>query len=361
MTILRSCASYLLTLLRLVDTAQFFELLSQNLPVTVFAMSQTIRYLGTLSFFAAIICVSASLTSAQFTTGSIRGRVVQPNGNLLNEAVLVRLENIRGVKSTAYTDNQGQFNFPGLAPGIYYVVVDGDNRQDGGNVTVEVYTNAPSLVTVVLRERSPEPARKAATVSTGELGQKVPAAAQKEFERASNAAKQGKTEVAISHYRKAIEIYPKFLMARNDLGAQLMMIAKLDEAAEELRMAIEIDPKAFNPRLNLGMVLVKQHNFVEGAAELRKGLSLDSTSASAHFYLGLALVGMDDSPNAEKEFRTAYNSGGAKYALALFHLAEIYLSRGERDAALKAFELYLTESPDAANATHVKQMIAMLK
>lgn len=325
-------------------------------------MTETLRCLRRFVFLATFICLSAVWTSGQVTSpGSIRGKVVQPNGSPLDVAVLVRLENIRGVKSTAYTDSLGHFDFLLLLPGIYYVVVEGDNRQDGGTATTEVFPNAPSIVTLVVRLRTPEPAKKATTVSAGELSQKVPSAAQKEFERASTASKQGKIDLAITHYRKAIAIYPNFLKARNDLGAQLMTQGKLDEAAEELRAAIAIEPKAFNPRLNLGMVLVKQHNFAEGAAELRTALSLDSTSASAHFYLGLALIGMEESEGAEREFKIAYNIGGAKYALALFHLGELYFSRGEREAARKAFQQYLAESPDASNAAHVKQLIAMLR
>jgi len=324
-------------------------------------MSQTLRYPLRLSFLTVVIFLSAGWVCGQFVNaGSIRGKVVQPNGSPLNEAIQVRLENIRGVKATIFTDNLGQFSFAGLTPGSYQVVVDGDNRQDGGNVSVEVFPNSPSIVTVIVRERTVEPAKKATTVSTGELTQ-VPSAARKEFELASNLTKEGKIERAISHYRKAIEIYPNFLMARNDLGVQLMTLGQLDDATEELRKAVAIDPKAFNPRLNLGIVLVKQHGFAEGATELRKALSLDSTSASAHFYLGLALVGMDDAINAEKEFKAAYSIGGTKYALALFHLGELYMGRGEREAALKVFELYLSESPNASNAAHVKQLIAMLK
>ena len=325
-------------------------------------MSQTLRRFRTFSLLATIVCLCAVWAPGQVTPpGSIRGKVVQQNGNPLNESVLVRLETIRGTKTTAFTDSQGQFDFLNLLPGIYYVVVDGDIHQDGGTVTTEVFPNAPSLVTLMVRLRTPEPAKKATSVSAGELSQKVPPAAQKEFDRASTFSKEGKTELAITHYRKAIAIFPNFLMARNDLGAQLMTLGKLDEAAEELRAAIAIEPKAFNPRLNLGMVLVKQHDFAEGAAELRKAISLDATSASAHFYLGLALVGIDDPDNAEKEFKTAHNIGGEKYALALFHLGELYFNRGDRQAALKAFQQYLNESPDAANAAHVKQMIAMLK
>lgn len=325
-------------------------------------MSQTLRLFRTFSLLTIFVCLSAGWANGQITPpGSIRGKVVQQNGSPLGEAVLVRLENIRGTRTTAFTDSQGQFDFLNIMPGIYYVVVDGDIHQDGGSISVEVFPNSPSIVTLMVRLRTPEPAKKATSVSAGELSQNVPSAAQKEFDRASTASKQGKTEVAITHYRKAIEIYPNFLMARNDLGAQLMTLGKLDEAAEELRAAIAIEPKAFNPRLNLGMVLVKQHNFAEGAGELRKALSLDATSASAHFYLGLALVGMDDPDSAEKEFKTAYNIGGAKYALALFQLGELYFNRGDREAALKAFQQYLHEVPDATNAAHVRQMIAMLK
>jgi Tfp pilus assembly protein PilF len=325
-------------------------------------MPQTLRSLRIFGLLATIACLPAVWASGQTTPpGSIRGKVVQQDGNPLNSAVLVRLENIRGTKTTAFTDNLGQFDFLNVMPGIYYVVVDGDNHQDGGNLTVEVFPNSPSIVTLMVRLRTPEPAKKATSISAGELSQKVPPAAQKEFDRASAASKEGKIELSITHYRKAIAIYPTFLMARNDLGAQLMTLGKLDEAAEELRAAIAIEPKAFNPRLNLGMVLVKQHNFAEGADELRRALSSDSTSASAHFYLGLALVGTEDSINAEKEFKTAYNIGGAKYALALFHLGELYFNRGERQAALNAFQQYLKESPDASNAAHVRQMIAMLK
>ena len=227
--------------------------------------------------------------------------MVQPTGNPLDFAVLVRLENIRGVKSTAYTDNNGHFDFPALLPGLYYVVVDGDMSQDGDSASTEVFPNAPSLVTLMVRLRTAKPAKKAVAVSAVTVeSRRVPSAAQKEFDRASDASKEGKTDLAITHYRKAIEIYPSFLMARNDLGAQLMTAGKLDEAAEELRAAIAIDPKAFNPRLNLGMVLVKQHNFEEGATELRTALSLDSTSPSAHFYLALALKGMEDSGRRRK-------------------------------------------------------------
>src|ERR1044072_250732 len=232
-------------------------------------MSQTTRSLRTLALFATIICLSTGLTNGQAGTGSIRGRGVQPNGNPLDQAVQVRLESIRGVKSTAFTDNQGNFGFAALTPGLYEVIVDGDSRRDGGKEDVEVFPNLPSVVTLILRERDIKPPTEATAVSAGELNQNVPPAARKEFERVVTASMEGKTELAISHYRKAIEIFPNFLMARNDLAAQLMTLDKLDEAAEQLRIAISIEPKAFNPRLKMGVEIGKTNTFVDGAGAAR--------------------------------------------------------------------------------------------
>src|SRR2546421_579888 len=129
-----------------------------------------------------------------------------------------------------------------------------------------------------------------AQVSAGELDRTVPAAAVKEFDRASKAAKDGKAAEAVEHFRRAISIYPDYLMAHNDLGTQLMSLGKLDEAEEEFRRAIKIGPKVFNPQLNLGIILVQSHKFSEAATTLETALSLDASSPSAHFFAGLAFT-----------------------------------------------------------------------
>ena len=138
---------------------------------------------------------------------------------------------IPGVKSSVYTDNQGQFSFRSLTPGVYEVVVEADpNRFDITTVSVEVFPNSPSLLRIILKEKK-EALRKtlAGSVSATELDPAIPAKAKKEFERASDAGNAGKTEEAITHLRKAIELYPAYLMARNDLGTHLLAQGKLDE------------------------------------------------------------------------------------------------------------------------------------
>ena len=295
--------------------------------------------------------------------GAISGNVILPNGAYLNERARITLQTERGVKSNVYTDNQGHFQFNGLTPAIYEIVVEPDgDRFEIAKTKVEVFPGMPAILQISLKEKKPsEPNVSATAVSTGELDPAIPSPAKKEFNRASEASSSGKTEEAIGHLRKAIALYPAYLMAHNDLGAQLLAQGKLDEAAAEFRRAIQIDSKAFNPCLNLGIVLVQQHQFAEAAETLKTALSLRPNSPAAILYHGLALEGTSDLNGAERELKTAHDLGGPAYAVALFHLGQIYMNKGERERARKAFEGYLSEAPSGPNAAQARKMIGILR
>jgi len=295
--------------------------------------------------------------------GSIRGRVVMPSGAFVTESVRVSLLTLRGTEVTIFSDSQGWFEFPSLVPGNYEVQVESTGTEyEVVNQPVQVYRGAPSIITVSLKPKSAATRRAAfPSVSVGELGADVPKDARKEFQLASKAARENRSDEAIEHLRKAIGIYPNFVMARSDLGAQLLAQGKLEEAGEELRAAIRIDDKAFNPKLNLGIVLVQQHEFAEAAEILDRALALNSESPAARLYDGLAHMGLGNLDEAEKQFKAAYTVGGSSYSLALFHLGQVYMNKGERGPALQSFERYLHDSPDAANADQVRKLIAMLR
>jgi tetratricopeptide (TPR) repeat protein len=296
--------------------------------------------------------------------GSIRGRIVQPGGVFVNESVKVTLLTLNGPQSTVYSDNQGWFEFPDLLPGNYEVQAETSGMQfQTISQSIQVYRGAPSIVTISLADKNARTKSTdgRSTVSVGELGANVPKKARKEFELASQAAQALRSDDAVAHLRKAISIYPDFVMARNDLGAQLLAQGKLEEAADELRQASSIDPKAFNPKLNLGIVLAQEHQFSEAAEVLARAVSLDPQSAAARLYSGLAQMGLGNLGEAETHLKAAYNLGGASYSLALFHLGQVYMNTGDRERARQAFEGYLHDSPAAANADQVRKLIAMLR
>jgi Flp pilus assembly protein TadD len=320
-------------------------------------------------------CAAAGTIRAQTSSspgdnssgGIIRGRVVLPNGGFLNEEVRITLQTIRGVDSSVYTDNTGRFEFSRLAQGKYQVIAEGDReRFEITSETVEILgarspSGSVSLVTIVLKEKARPGQPKAASVSATELDSNVPSKARKEFERASTLNKEGKSEEAIEHLRKAISLYPRYLMAHNDLGAQLLELGRLDDAERELRIAVSLDQAAFNPILNLGIVLIKKQQFSEARDILEKAISLQAQAPIAHFYCGVALLGTSEFDRAEKEFLAAHDLGGAQYAMALFHLGQLYMDRGDRNRARESFQRYLREAPNASNSAQVRKLIAMLE
>ena len=293
--------------------------------------------------------------------GSVRGRVVMPDGRFVSQSLRVTLQTMTGTEAFAFTDSQGRFEFLELLPGNYEVQAEtlGTDFQVVSQ-HVQVLRGAPSIITISLGGPNSASRRAASpSISVGELAD-VPKSARKEFELATKAAQENKTEQAIEHLRKAISIYPGFVMARNDLGAQLLAQGKLEEAAEELRQAILLDEKAFNPRLNLGIVLVEEQRFVEAADVLERAVSLNPESAAGRLYSGEAQMAVGNLDNAEKDLKAAYSLGGSSYSLALFYLGQLYMNRSNRELALSSFENYLREVPKAANADQVRKLIAML-
>jgi tetratricopeptide (TPR) repeat protein len=306
-----------------------------------------------------------SAPSSEPADGVIRGRVVMPDGKPVTKAIKVTLKIVTGDHSVAYTDQQGLFEFNSLNTGAYTVEAEADREREFETVSerVQVLKNTPVSVTLMLKEKAAKPGEHspAGVVSAGELDANVPAKAAEEFERGSRAAREGRPAEAVTHLEKAVSLYPEYLAARNDLGTQLLALGRLEEAEEQLREAARIDPKAFNPRLNLAIVYVGQNRFVEAAEAAEQALALNPTSPGAHLYAGIAHLGLEGFERAETELTTAYRLGGAPFALAQFHLGQLYLNRGEQALALKAFETYLRDMPDAANAEQVKRLIGELR
>ena len=304
-------------------------------------------------------------TNDGFSQGAIRGSVVLPDGSPMSQAVRVTLKVMRGDRAMAYTDQQGLFEFNNITPGQYTVEIEPDRGSRFEIASEKVLVQrGQTFVTISLKEKSGERQMRSATdnaISVAMLNQKVPSAARKEFNNASRLAREGKAAESILALRRAVAIYPDYLEARNDLGAQLLEQGHLDEASKELAAALKIDPKAFNPTLNLGIVQVRQNNFTEGLGTLEKALSLDSTSPTAHLYVGIAAVHLGDSSRGVKELQAAYDLGGSSYAIALFHLGQLYMKLGERELARKSFEEYLRHTPDAVNADQVQKLISVLR
>jgi Flp pilus assembly protein TadD len=307
--------------------------------------------------------VDTKFKTADTNNAVIEGRVVLPSGFEANRNVRITLRNSVRALATIYTSKQGQFHIDNLSEGIYFVQADVDDR------SFEPVTEKVSLgrgivkeLTLELREKkTPLGVNPARVVSVAELRQVVPDAARKEYALGLKSVKEGNIAQAAEHFQQATSIYPEYLAARNDLGAQYLKLKRVDEAEKLFQAVLDGDPKNFNAKFNLGLVRIERKNYLEAISELNQAIIIDSTRPVARLWLGVALLESGDLATAETELTKALVMGGSECVAAHYHLARIYLARGDSTEALRALEAYLGEAPKGEYVTEAKQLENKIK
>ena len=100
---------------------------------------------------AILACLAARPSSAQTAaTGAVLGVVTDPSGAVVPGAA-VELNNIAtGTKSSTVSGSQGQFAFPGVAPGTYVVTVTATGFSTSSITNIDVQVNTSATVNVKL-------------------------------------------------------------------------------------------------------------------------------------------------------------------------------------------------------------------
>jgi len=177
--------------------------------------------------------------------------------------------------------------------------------------------------------------------------------------------RQGRDDEAITLFQQLLKDHPTLSSARIIYAESLGATQQWDEAEQQLREALkdaglESSERA-NAHLRLGLKLNRDARYQAAAAELEKATALSPDSALAHLYLGATLAQLKKTPAAERELLRAYELGGKAVATAQLLLGQIYYGQQKYEPALRAFEQFLTDMPNASNAAEVRQLVANLK
>jgi tetratricopeptide (TPR) repeat protein len=291
--------------------------------------------------------VDSKYKTADPNNAVIEGRIALPSGFSAERHVRITLKNSVMTLSNRYTDKHGEFRFDNLSEGVYYVQAEIEgNEFDPVVQKIALGRGIVSEVTLQLGDnKSPRLFNASRVVSVAELRQAVPSPARKEYELGLKFVSKGDVNGAATHFQQALSIYPEYLAARNDLGAQFIKLKRFDEAEQHFKRVIENDPKNFNAKFNLGLVRVERKDFIDAIAQLNQAIVIDSTRPVARLWLGVALLETGDLVSAERELTKALVMGGAECVAAHYHLARIFLSRGDAAEASRAVRAYLDEAP----------------
>jgi tetratricopeptide (TPR) repeat protein len=286
-----------------------------------------------------------------------------PNNMPVDKRVKVRITGGSGQTLFAWTDDNGSFAFRRLAGGTYYLSVDAGPDFHTATETVDIFTRGANSITqpvfIQLRYRNDAAAEKTGTVNAALAG--VPKNALKEYEKAQRAAHEGDGKRAVESLKKAVELYPEFMLAYNDLGLAYFRLNELQNAADALQKAIKLAPDNVTPVLNYGIVLFYQKQYPQAEEQLRAVLKKREASAKAHLFLGRALIRQSKYADAEKSLRRAVEIGGPEVNEGYRILGGVYIETGDNKRAVEVLEKYLTLEPNAKDAAAVREIVAKLR
>jgi Tfp pilus assembly protein PilF len=299
---------------------------------------------------------------------TIQGRLYLPSGRQLDRRLRVRLSSIRGGDNSTLTDDTGNFTFRRLAAGTYTVTVEGGREFETATERVDIIAGSRQsdqsgqVYTVQIRlaekRAASDPSRPGVVSATPEA---MPAGARERYAKALEASAAGDHKKAVKELKAAVDLYPPFPLAFNELGAQYMLLGQLGEAAGAFASGVKLAPDAPVLRVNYGILLIRQRKYREAEEQLARAVALDEKNAAARLHRGNALIRLGRGAEAESELRQAVKLGGPAAALAHRYLGALYVERGDDTRAAAELEEYLRLAPDAADAAQVRAVLAGLK
>ena len=182
------------------------------------------------------------------------------------------------------------------------------------------------------------------TVSAENLAKPPSKTALKYLIKAQHFSETGNTAKAIEVLRSAPLDPAGAPYLRSRLGTEYLKSGQYALAIPELEEAARLLPKEAAHHSNLAFAYQALGQLERAEMEARLAVDLDHSNSKAHFLLGSILL---DRPSSVKEATANLKLARREVPSARFLLAQVYLLSGQRDAAEREMEDFLSVATDA--------------
>jgi len=199
------------------------------------------------------------------------------------------------------------------------------------------------------------------TVSATSLN--APKDAKKAYDNGHHAAEKNKLPEAQQNLEKAVQLYPQYAAAWQDLGWVYAQQNQLDKARNAFTQAQAADSMFVPAYVGLASVAVRESKWAEAAELSARATQLDGVDFPAAFYYNaLANYRLGNMEQAEKSARKGETLGAQHSFPQLSLLLGVLLANRQQYAeAAEQFRAYLKAVPNAPNAEKVRQQLADLE
>jgi tetratricopeptide (TPR) repeat protein len=225
-------------------------------------------------------------------------------------------------------------------------------------VVERIYVNPPFSGNAVPRFAPNTANPENAFVSAAELA--IPGRARKEFDKGVESLHQHDLESARHHFEKAVDFYPTFPSAYNNLGVVFARLGQLDREREALQNALTLNDHFELAYLNWGRMDIASANFTDAETALKKASSLDGNDPVALILLAYSELEqghLDDTIATSKKAHVLPKPHAFVHRLA----ARAYEQQNQIDRAIAELKLSLEEEPTGSRADAARQELQVIQ
>ena len=315
-----------------------------------------------------VLVMLAMLSSTLFLMGqagetnpdgcTLQIKVVYQNERAVNDVVHLQLLNHQGIPvQEVMTNKQGLGVFYGLRPGEYRVKADSLSITESATGNIEIMDNESHHDEWL----HVQPRDSAGAGSSGVIDANVPEKARKEWAKGVESFQKNDNAKAAEHLQKAIEIYPQYAQAWNDLGVVKAKSGDLAGAKEAWQKAMAADAKFAGPYVNVARTMIAQKQFAEAEEQLKKALAMNANNAEALYVLVSAEYLHGEFKPALENVAKLHALEHKRFADAHVYAGQMLLNENQDRLAMAEFETYLKEAPDGQRVAAVKKAMAQIQ
>ncbi len=311
--------------------------------------------------------LSAVLVIAQQNTGDVQVRVTFSDGHGCHQPLRLDLTGSNNAsQDRAYTNNECMASFTNLESGNYHIVVSGEGIEttDSGIFEVDGRKTGQRQFIPVKRtnEAASLPASAASTnamVSAAQLA--IPRDAQKEFDKANGLIAKENWPKAQEKLTKALEIYPQYVEAYNNLGVVVGRMGNTSAEKENLEKAVTINPRFAPAYVNLGKLSIKLRDFVTAEAYFVKAVASGAADSLTLTLLANVQLLNKHFEQAVSTCLNLHNGPPAPHTFCHYISAHAMENENRIADARQELKLFLTEESSGPRADQVRKELAALQ
>jgi cytochrome c-type biogenesis protein CcmH/NrfG len=348
------------------ECAERFTLSTQHSVLSTFSLVAPPLSVA-LVLLMIVGCEAAGAAQAPAGLGSastveLKCKIVGSPGDSPRSLWLVELRNAAGKPlRQASAILGGTVRFKNLLPGIYRICLSGKGGRrssESVDLTPAAGQKSSGFAKVLRVPASAAPMPNQYQVNVTSLA--VPEEALQEMQSSKEAQLGGDEDGMVFHLKRAIEIYPDYADAWNNLGAHYHMIGDYDQSIRSFTKVTELTPDFYVGWMNLGSSLLATSRFQEAAEANAKALSLDPNDPIANSQLGRSYYYLHDYGEAKEFFKRALDLDPASADLPHLFLAHIAMGENSPKEAAEYLRGFLAYHPNAPNAPQVRQLLREL-